>query len=185
MNVSGKTKDNDKVRRDITLYCWRRDLELQSYTNEKLLKPKANYTLTKDEAKIVCHWIKELRMLNGYSSNLARCADTEKGSIQDMKSHDCHVFMETLLPIVFSSLPMHVLNPLIEISYFFNDLCSTILKGDSIRRLEENILLIIWKLERIFPLRFLDSMEHLPIHLPYEAWLGRLVQYRWMYPFER
>jgi len=41
------------------------------------------------------------------------------------------------------------------------------------------------KLERIFPLGFFDSMEHLPIHLPYEAWLGGPVQYRWMYPFER
>lgn len=28
-------------------------------------------------------------------------------------------------------------------------------------------------------------MEHLPIHLPYEARVGGLVQYRWMYPFER
>ena len=184
-NVSGKTKDNDKARRDITLYCRRRDLELQSHSNGKLLKPKANYTLTKDEAKIVCRWIKELRMPDGYSSNLARCADTEKGSIHGMKSHDCHVFMETLLPIAFSSLPMHVLNPLIEISHFFKDLCSTILMGDSIRRLEENIPLILCKLERIFPPGFFDSMEHLPIHLPYEAWLGRPVQYRWMYLFER
>ena len=185
MNVSDKTKDNDKARRDIVLYYRRRDLELQSQTNGKLLKPKANYTLTKDEAKIVCHWIKELRMPDGYSCNLARCADTEKGSIHGMKSHDCHVFMETLLPIAFSSLPMHVLNPVIEISHFFKDLCSTILMGDSIKRLEENIPLILCKLERIFPLGFFDSMEHLPINLPYEAWLGGLVQYRWMYPFER
>jgi len=61
-----------------------------------------------------------------------------------------------VLPIAFSSLPMHVLNPLIEISHFFKDLCSTILKGDSIRRLEENISLILCKLERIFPPGFFD-----------------------------
>ncbi|KAJ7942535.1 Transposon, En/Spm-like protein [Quillaja saponaria] len=28
-------------------------------------------------------------------------------------------------------------------------------------------------------------MEHLLIHLPYEAKTGGPVQYRWMYPFER
>ncbi|RDY05067.1 hypothetical protein CR513_11130, partial [Mucuna pruriens] len=28
-------------------------------------------------------------------------------------------------------------------------------------------------------------MEHLPIHLPFEARVGGLVQYHWMYPFER
>jgi len=112
MNVSGKTKDNDKTRRDIASYCRRRELELKSQANGKFLKPKANYSLTKDESKIVCRWIKELRMPDGYSSNLARCADTKKGSIHGMKSHDCHVFMKTLLPIAFSSLLMHVLNPL-------------------------------------------------------------------------
>ena len=107
MNVSGKTKDNDKARRDIILYSQRKDLQLKSQGNGKWLKPKENYTITKDEVKIVCHWIKELRMPDGYSSNLARCADIEKGSIHNMKSHDFHVFMETLLLIAFSSLPMH------------------------------------------------------------------------------
>ncbi|GLU03675.1 hypothetical protein SLE2022_208630 [Rubroshorea leprosula] len=28
-------------------------------------------------------------------------------------------------------------------------------------------------------------MEHLAIHLPYEAKVGGLVQFRWMYPFKR
>ncbi|KAL6523053.1 hypothetical protein OROMI_031401 [Orobanche minor] len=28
-------------------------------------------------------------------------------------------------------------------------------------------------------------MEHLPVHLPYEARIAGPVQYRWMYPFER
>jgi hypothetical protein len=27
-------------------------------------------------------------------------------------------------------------------------------------------------------------MEHLPIHVPFEAKVGGPVQYRWMYPFE-
>jgi len=49
MNVSGRTKDNDKARRDITLYCWHKDLYLKSQGNGKLQKPNANYTITKDE----------------------------------------------------------------------------------------------------------------------------------------
>jgi len=102
-----------------------------------------------------------------------------------MKSHDCHVLMECLLPIAFSSLPTHVLNPITEISLFFRDLCCTTLKEDGLNRMEENVPIIMCKLERIFPSSFFDSMEHLPIHLAYEARLGRPVQYRWMYPFER
>jgi hypothetical protein len=43
--------------------------------------------------------------------------------------------------------------------------------------LQMNIIEIICKTKRIFPPSFLDSMEHLTIHLPYEAKVGGLVQY--------
>ena len=81
MNVKGKTKDNEKARKDLELYCKRRDLELKPQPNGKLLKPKAIYSLTAQEAKLVCKWLKDLRMPDGYSSNLARCADVNTGSL--------------------------------------------------------------------------------------------------------
>ena len=68
---------------------------------------------------------------------------------------------------------------------FFKDLTSKIIKNDDMARLEEEILVILCKLERIFPPSFFDSMEHLPVHLPHEVRLTRPVQYHWMYPFER
>ncbi|XP_037492211.1 uncharacterized protein LOC119369647 [Jatropha curcas] len=52
-------------------------------------------------------------------------------------------------------------------------------------RLVREILIIICKLEQIFPPGFFDSMEHLLIHLPFEAQRAGSWQYRWMYPFER
>jgi hypothetical protein len=64
------------------------------------------------------------------------------------------------------------------------DICSNKLNVDHIERLETNIVEKICKLEMIFPPSFFDSMEHLPIHLPFEK-VGGPVQYRWMYPFER
>jgi len=124
-------------------------------------------------------------MPDGYSSNLVRYANVDKRTMHGMNSHNCHVFMECLLPITFSSLLPHVLNALIEISYFFKDLCSTTLMEDDLSRMKQNITFILCKLERIFPPGFLYSTEHLPIHLAYEARLGGPVQYRWMYPFER
>ena len=56
---------------------------------------------------------------------------------------------------------------------------------EDMERLERDISIIICKLERIFPPGFFDSMEHLPIHLPYEEKIAGPVHYRWMYPFER
>ncbi|XP_075521643.1 uncharacterized protein LOC142554928 [Primulina tabacum] len=52
-------------------------------------------------------------------------------------------------------------------------------------RMENDIPVILCKLERIFPPSFFDCMEHLPVHLAYEARIAGPVQYRWMYPFER
>jgi hypothetical protein len=44
---------------------------------------------------------------------------------------------------------------------------------------------LLCKLEKIFPPRFFNPMEHLLIHIPYEAKVGGPVQYRWMYHIER
>jgi len=42
--------------------------------------------------------------------------DPNNAKFKNMKSHDYHVFMETLLPIAFGALLDDVLKPLIEIS---------------------------------------------------------------------
>ncbi|WMV45238.1 hypothetical protein MTR67_038623 [Solanum verrucosum] len=103
-----------------------------------------------------------------------------EGKLIGMKSHDCHVFMETLIPIAFSHLPKRIWKPITEISLFFKDLCSGKLLESSLDRMEENILVTTTKLEKIFPCGFFDVMEHLPIHLVQEARLGGPVQTRWM-----
>ena len=39
MNVTGKTNDNEKARRDLRLHCKQKDLELKVQDNGKILKP--------------------------------------------------------------------------------------------------------------------------------------------------
>ncbi|XP_020965106.1 uncharacterized protein LOC107614363 isoform X1 [Arachis ipaensis] len=93
--------------------------------------------------------------------------------------------MQCLLPTAFRELPTNIWKPLTELSQFFKDLCSTTLKVHDLEVMEQNIPIILCKLERIFPPGFFNVMEHLPIHLAYEARVCGPVQYRWMYPFER
>jgi hypothetical protein len=103
-----------------------------------------------------------------------------------MKSHDCHVFMQRLIPVAFRPyLPRPLWEALTELSGFFRDICATNLNVNHMELMYRNIIEIMCKLERIFPPSFFDSMEHVTIHLPYEAQAGGPVQYRWMYPFER
>ena len=72
-----------------------------------------------------------------------------------------------------------------KLSIFFRDICATELSIDHISSLEASSVEMICKLEKIFSPSFFDSMEHLLIHLAYEARVGGSVQYRWMYPFKR
>lgn len=183
MNVQGKTKDTSKSREELNYYCRRPELKKNDATGKY---PKASYTLDKLEKKTLCEWVKELRFPDGYASNMGRCVDMRKHKLFGMKSHDCHVFMQRLIPIAYRELlPLHVWKPLTELSLFFKDLTSTTIRNDDMMRLEKDIPIILCKLERIFPPSFFDSMEHLPVHLAYEARIAGPVQYRWMYPFER
>jgi hypothetical protein len=89
----------------------------------------------------------------------------EECRLYGMKSHDCHVFMQTLIPLAYHDLlPKRIWDALTKISHFFRDICSNKLNVDHIERLETNIVETICKLEMIFPPSFFDSMEHLPIH---------------------
>ena len=186
MDVSDKTCDTTSARADIKKYCLCTQLHSYKDDNGKEVMPKAPFALNKDQRKALCEWVSQLRFSDSYASNWNRCVDLQGGKLHGMKSHDCHVFMERLLPVALRELlPVPIWNAITEISQFFRDLCCYTITISDMERLERNIAEIICKLEKIFPPAFFNSMEHLPVHFPYEAKLGGPVQYRWMYPYER
>jgi hypothetical protein len=72
-----------------------------------------------------------------------------------MKSHDCHVFVQTLISLAYRDLlPKGIWDTLTEINHFFRDICSSKLNVDHIERLETNIVETLCKLEMIFPPSF-------------------------------
>ncbi|XP_050207480.1 uncharacterized protein LOC126656899 [Mercurialis annua] len=165
LNIPGKTKDTAKSRAELNKICDRPGLAQDEQTGRY---PKALYTLDRDLKKILLEWIQKLKFPDGYVSNLSRCVDLNSLKMMGMKSHDCHVFMQRLLPIALRELiPAEVWEPLTELSIFFRELSATSLKKADLERLELDIPKILCKLERIFPPSFFDSMEHLPVHFPY------------------
>ena len=120
--------------------------------------PKACYTLDKKARQTLCEWVKNLKFPDGYESNMGRCVEMKKLKLFGMKSHDCHVFMQRLIPIAFCEiLPLNVWKVLTELSLFFKELTATTIKTDDMVRLENDIPLILCKLERIFPSSFLTQ----------------------------
>jgi hypothetical protein len=184
MDVKGKTKDNIKARMDITLFCHRKNMELV-YVGSPVTKLKAIFALDKNAQLLMYQWLKSLCFFYGHVSNISRLVNLLDCRLYGMKSHDCHMFIQTLIPLAYCDLlPKRIWDALMEINHFFIDICSSKLQTQHIERLETNIIETIYKLE-IFPPLFFDFMEHLPIHLLYEAKVGGSVQYRWMYPLRR
>ncbi|XP_033146851.1 uncharacterized protein LOC117133895 [Brassica rapa] len=183
LNIQGKTKDNLKSRLDLVDICDRSEL----HVDENGTAPFPIYRLDGARKEEFFDWITDkVKFPDGYASNLGNCVDRSEGKFSGLKSHDCHVIMQRLLPFAFSALlPRNVHEAIAGISVFFRDLCSRVVTEEGINNLKTNAPVSMCNLEKIFPPSFFDVMEHLAIHLARELELGGPVQYRWMYIFER
>ena len=86
--------------------------------------------------------------------------------------------LQRLLAIAIRSyLNKDLCTTLAESSSFFQKLCAKTLYVNDLEKLEQGIILILCKLERIFPPAFFDVMVHLMVHLAHEAKLAGLVSY--------
>jgi len=103
IDVKGKTKDNIKARFDVVLFCNCKNMELV-YDGSRVAKPRASFVLEKNAQLLVYKWLKSMCFPDGHVSNISRLVNTEECRLYGMKSHDCHVFMQTLIPLAFRNL---------------------------------------------------------------------------------
>jgi hypothetical protein len=78
---------------------------------------------------------------DGYAANLSRGVNLETLRVNGMKSHDYHIWIERLLPLMVRGyVPEHVWLVLAELSYFFHQLCAKELSLTVIKDLEKGHL---------------------------------------------
>ncbi|XP_004289306.1 PREDICTED: uncharacterized protein LOC101300964 [Fragaria vesca subsp. vesca] len=146
---------------------------------------KAGYTVHPQKKAEVFQWFGNVKYPHGYAGNIARCIKMGENKISGLKTHDCHVLLQRLLPVVIRPyLQSDVVDTLVALSKFFQRIYAKELKKSDVRSLQEDIVYIMCKLERIFPPIFFDIMIHLMIHLPEQVLLASPVQYTWCYPNE-
>ncbi|XP_004289441.1 PREDICTED: uncharacterized protein LOC101302211 [Fragaria vesca subsp. vesca] len=143
--------------------------------------PKAGYTVHPQKKTKVFQLFGNVKYPHGYAGNIARCIKMGENKISGLKTHDCHVLLQRLLPVVIRPyLQSDVVDTLVALSNFFQRICAKELKKSDVRSLQEDIVYIMCKLEMIFPPTFFDIM----IHLPEQVLLTGPVQYTWCYPNE-
>lgn len=127
-----------------------------------------------------------MKFPDGYASNLAKCISADGCKVLGLKTHDCHILLQRILPAALRGImSKEIYEAVAELGNFFQQLCCKTLKLDVLHKLKVQIPIILCKLEKNFPPAFFDVMVHLAVHLPDEAILRGPVQYGWMYPVER
>jgi hypothetical protein len=130
--------------------------------------------------------MKGLKFYDGYTASLRRSMNMMTVKLIGLNHHDYHIIMEKLLPVIFwGYFDDDVWIVLAELSYFYRQLCAKEIMVEMMQKLEKEIPVLLCKMEKNFPPGFFNPMQHLLIHLPYEAKVGGTVQYRWMYHIKR
>jgi hypothetical protein len=64
-------------------------------------KPKADYCLKSKQWKEVMKWKMDLKFPNGYAAGFRRSMNLKTMKMKGLKSHDFHIIMERLVPVMF------------------------------------------------------------------------------------
>jgi hypothetical protein len=136
-DITGFSKDNVNARKDLAALCNHPSLEQKRNVKGNLKRPWAPYCLKLIERKEILRWLKKLKFLDRYASNIKRAANVSTGKLNELKSHDDHIIIERLM-----------------------------------QKLEKEITVLVCKMEKIFSPGWFSAMQHLLVHLPWEARVG-------------
>ncbi|XP_074377419.1 uncharacterized protein LOC141718946 [Apium graveolens] len=185
LHMKFKSKDSLASRLDLVDMGIRPDLAPEVGEKRTYLPP-APYTLSRKEKQIILASLYDMKLPYGHASNIRNCVSMIDMKLYGLKSHDCHILLQQLLPVCIRSvLPKNVRVSIIRLCFFFNSLCNKVVDVSKLNKLQVDVILTLCKLEKIFPPSFFDVMIHLMVHLVRELRLCGPVFYRWMFPFER
>lgn len=185
LDIKGKSKDGHNARKDLQDMNIRHDLHPEE-RGSRVYLPPALHTLSRSEKRLFCKRLYELKLPDGYSSNISNCVSVDECKVMGLKSHDYHVLMQQLLPVAIRGmLPKGPRHSITRMCAFFNKISQRVIDREDMLDIEKEVIDTLCLFERFFPPSFFDIMTHLVIHLGREVRLCGPVQFRWMYPFER
>ena len=128
LNIVGKTKDTIKARLDLEDLGIKEELQFR----EDGEMPSARYTLSTKQKEAFCKFLQELKFPDGFASNISRCVNAKGTKVQGLKTHDCHILLQRILPAAMRGiLDNDTYLVLAELGRFFRELCSKTLHKDA------------------------------------------------------
>ena len=126
----------------------------------------ANYNLTTDEKRVVCQWLRAVKVPTGFSSNIKSLVSMKDLTLTSFNAHDCHIMLTVFLPIVIRAIGLEYVKMVItHLGYFFNWITQNVIDEAELPGMKQFIVETICQLEMCFPLSFFDIMLHLMMHM--------------------
>ncbi|XP_027361374.1 uncharacterized protein LOC113869309 [Abrus precatorius] len=119
LNIVGKKKDGINARLDLVKLGIRSDLAPVKKGNRTFLLPTA-CTLSRYEKRALYETLYSVKVPKGYSSNIKSLVSLKDLKLKGLKSHDCHILIENLIPVAIQSiLPKKVCMAITKLCFFF------------------------------------------------------------------
>nr|CAJ86268.1 H0901F07.5 [Oryza sativa] len=121
LGAYGKSKDTLEARNDLKHMEQRGDLHPEPKEKGSHYLSPPSYTLSKADNESMLECLESIKVPSGYSTNIKRIISTKEKKFTNLKSHDCHVLMTQLLPVVIRGiLPHNVRATITKLCAFMN-----------------------------------------------------------------
>jgi hypothetical protein len=100
-DVTGFSKVNVNARKDLATLCNCPSLEPKTNAKGNLKRPRAPYCLKPVERKEILRWLKKLKFLDRYASNIKSAVNVGTSKLNALKSHGYHIIIERLMLVMF------------------------------------------------------------------------------------
>jgi hypothetical protein len=125
------------------------------------------------ERKEILRWLKKLKFLDCYASNIKWAVNVSTGKLNGLKSHDYHIIIERLMSVIFRGyFDVDMWKIFVELSYFYRQIYVKQVSKAMMQKLEKKITVLVCKIEKIFLQGWFNAMQYLLVHLPWEAKVG-------------
>ena len=66
--------------------------------------PGVSYNLTTDEKRVLCQWLRVVKVPTGFSSNIKSLVSMKDLTLTNFNAHDCHIMLTVFLLIVIRAI---------------------------------------------------------------------------------
>ena len=173
LNIKDKFKDDLNFRFDLKEWGIKKLLHLEPIGEEQWSLPYVCYVMNASEWSIFLHVLENIKILDGYSSNISKHVNSKDVRLDGLKNYDYHVLMQELIPIAIRCmLPKNMRMIAIRLCNFYRDIYMKRLFKKDVKKMKARTMTILCDMEKIFLSSFFTVMMHLTIHLVGEVALG-------------